>query len=34
MIALLKDYDAYLLRENTGTTGLEQTAQTVASGAS
>ena len=30
MVDAVKDYDAYLLRENTGTTGLEQTARTAA----
>jgi len=30
MLDAVKDYDAYLLRENTGTTGLEQTARTAA----
>src|SRR5450631_4274160 len=30
MVDTVKDYDAYLLRENTGTTGLEQTARTAA----
>jgi hypothetical protein len=30
MVEVVADYDAYLLRENTGTTGLEQTSRTAA----
>ena len=29
MIGPVTDYDAYLIRENTGTTGLERTAQAL-----